>query len=464
MLHTISCFWVLLSPQGFVRLKTVVPFSNAHIVDVVFMNGMKSLEIESITAAGTTPSYDGEIQVVENTKPEVEITVSLTGRMKEYWSSLPTKDELVNELLRKTTITLYSADYSQTLRYTAEGTTYRFTVTDNGNDTYTYKLTMPEMSAGDVYRLQIITTLFSSSTKTITAYENPLTGRVAYTSGAVVGKKIGIALVDGTVTQAEPPLYRWQLSTDGGKTWQTLTDANANMINHIPLASQVGSQLRVCVTAANYSGLLVSRPITVIKAPNNNMPSTPTLSAVQDSDGNYTTLIIHNYSEDQEYIYYLGPVSDTLTIDWDRTALKLTSGITTGMSANNTCYVYTRLKETDGTKAGSQIAYNYVSMRDPLYLQRVTLEGDTTLGDFKQIYVPLGESVTINVNKEPYNAQQWSYCTFGPRWGIIVAVLCVVGTILNSVGGGSFNVASLITGLVLPVLYIIGAYKNKEVF
>lgn len=46
-------------------------------------------------------------------------------------------------------------------------------------------------------------------------------------------------------------------------------------------------------------------------------------------------------------------------------------------------------------------------------------------------------------------------------WGIIVAVLCVLGVILSAVGGGSFNVVSLITGLVLPVLYIIGACKNK---
>ena len=47
-------------------------------------------------------------------------------------------------------------------------------------------------------------------------------------------------------------------------------------------------------------------------------------------------------------------------------------------------------------------------------------------------------------------------------WGIIVAVLSVAGTILNSVGGGTFSVISLILGLVLPVLYIIGAVFNKK--
>ena len=47
-------------------------------------------------------------------------------------------------------------------------------------------------------------------------------------------------------------------------------------------------------------------------------------------------------------------------------------------------------------------------------------------------------------------------------WGIIVAVLSVAGTILNSVCGGSFSAFSLILGVVLPVLYIIGAVFNKK--
>ena len=47
-------------------------------------------------------------------------------------------------------------------------------------------------------------------------------------------------------------------------------------------------------------------------------------------------------------------------------------------------------------------------------------------------------------------------------WGIVVAVLCVAGSILTVVGGSSFPVFSLILGLVLPVLFIIGAAKNKQ--
>ena len=47
-------------------------------------------------------------------------------------------------------------------------------------------------------------------------------------------------------------------------------------------------------------------------------------------------------------------------------------------------------------------------------------------------------------------------------WGAIVAALSVLGNILNVVAGSSFNVASLMIGLVLPALYIYGAYLNKK--
>ena len=49
-------------------------------------------------------------------------------------------------------------------------------------------------------------------------------------------------------------------------------------------------------------------------------------------------------------------------------------------------------------------------------------------------------------------------------WGIIVAALSVLSAILSLSGGSSFGdvIGSLITGLVIPVLYIIGAALNKK--
>lgn len=46
--------------------------------------------------------------------------------------------------------------------------------------------------------------------------------------------------------------------------------------------------------------------------------------------------------------------------------------------------------------------------------------------------------------------------------GVIVAILSVSGNIISNVLGSSFDIMSYATGLIIPVLYIIGAVKNKE--
>ena len=46
--------------------------------------------------------------------------------------------------------------------------------------------------------------------------------------------------------------------------------------------------------------------------------------------------------------------------------------------------------------------------------------------------------------------------------GIIVAVLCILGSVLSVVGGNELNILSLVLGLVLPIIYIIGAILNKQ--
>lgn len=47
-------------------------------------------------------------------------------------------------------------------------------------------------------------------------------------------------------------------------------------------------------------------------------------------------------------------------------------------------------------------------------------------------------------------------------FGIITALFAVLGSIMTVVGGGKFNVLGLSTGLVLPVLYLVGAFQNKK--
>lgn len=46
--------------------------------------------------------------------------------------------------------------------------------------------------------------------------------------------------------------------------------------------------------------------------------------------------------------------------------------------------------------------------------------------------------------------------------GVIVAILSVAGNVISNVLGSDFNIINYAAGLIVPVLYIIGAAKNKE--
>lgn len=47
-------------------------------------------------------------------------------------------------------------------------------------------------------------------------------------------------------------------------------------------------------------------------------------------------------------------------------------------------------------------------------------------------------------------------------WGIIVIALAVISNVLQVIGGGKFNVLSFVIGLIVPVLYIYGAFLNHK--
>lgn len=61
----------------------------------------------------------------------------------------------------------------------------------------------------------------------------------------------------------------------------------------------------------------------------------------------------------------------------------------------------------------------------------------------------------VKNSKKPENAKK---CMV---WGVIVIVFSLISSILTVVGGNSFPTFSFLLGLVLPVLYIVGAAKNK---
>ncbi len=56
------------------------------------------------------------------------------------------------------------------------------------------------------------------------------------------------------------------------------------------------------------------------------------------------------------------------------------------------------------------------------------------------------------------NTEKASTCLM---WGIIVIACSILSNIIAVVAGGEFNVSSMLIGMILPVLYIVGAIRNK---
>ena len=47
-------------------------------------------------------------------------------------------------------------------------------------------------------------------------------------------------------------------------------------------------------------------------------------------------------------------------------------------------------------------------------------------------------------------------------WGIIVIALAVISSVLKVIGGDKFDVLSFVIGLIIPGLYIYGAFLNHK--
>ena len=46
-------------------------------------------------------------------------------------------------------------------------------------------------------------------------------------------------------------------------------------------------------------------------------------------------------------------------------------------------------------------------------------------------------------------------------WGVVIAVLSIISIVIGLIGGGEFNITSLLLNLLVPGLYVYGALKTK---
>lgn len=245
-----------------------------------------------------------------------------------------------------------------------------------------------------------------------------LTGQVYYTSGIVYGSPISIA-ASVTPTSATPA-YQWQRSTNGGSTWTNIDGATRG--SYTPVAADMGEnvRIRVVVTAEGYLGEIVGAALKVSKAANDNTPAPPAVAAQKDDSGAYKKFVISDFNSNQEYVYTTS--APTSGNEWPTGGTKIDSSTVTDLTEGNTYYIFTRYKETATHTAGSKISSSSVLLDDVTKLNRIILTDESgkvysSYGNGNTIYIQKGTDVTLNVTKNPVDANKWSAFTFKSQYG-----------------------------------------------
>ena len=246
-----------------------------------------------------------------------------------------------------------------------------------------------------------------------------LTGKVYYTSGIVFGRSISTGTGNlPTGFDSSKLRYQWQRSTNGGSTWTNIEGETSG--KYTPVAADMGEnvRIRVKITANGYLGEIVGAAVKVSKAANDNTPAPPAVAAQKDDSGAYKKFVISDFNSDkQEYVYTDSPASGS---GWP-SGTPITSATVENLTAGNTYYIYTRYKETDTHTAGSKISSSSVLLDDETKLNRIILTDASgkeysSYGNGNTIYIKKGESVTLNVTKNPNSANTWSAFTFKSQY------------------------------------------------
>lgn len=248
-----------------------------------------------------------------------------------------------------------------------------------------------------------------------------LTGNVYYTSGIVYNHSISTGTGNLPADLDSGKLrYQWQRSTDGGNTWTNIEGASGR---YTPVAADMGEnvRIRVVVTAEGYLGEIVGAPVKVSKAANDDNPAWPDVVAQKDGSGAYKNFVINGFNSDQEYVYTTS--APTSGNEWPTGGTEIDSSTVTGLTEGNTYYIFTRYKETATQTAGSKIRSSSVLLDDETKLNKIILTDASgkvysSYGNGNTIYIKKGESVTLNVTKNPSGANTWSNFTFQSQYGV----------------------------------------------
>ena len=298
---------------------------------------------------------------------------------------------------------------------------------------------------------------------TVEDVSRDLTGNVEITctvrTGDPISTHVSTDIPEGNLR------YQWQKQSaaDGSwSNWGPLT-ASGTMSGNRVEADKPGpfgtGAVRVIVSAVGYEGTLVSTARPINPAIHTEAPAIPKVRYLSNG-----VLFVTNpigYKQ-QDYLLSETPMTqeqlDTAPERTTETGAAVLGRWTNAgdvsvvssenvfkVDPNKLYYVYTRITGGHGYLTGKEYCYKTIYTGDAggdIYLSRLVLDGYTSYGVGNTIYVPIGESVTINLKKEPENANTWNVFEIkSPSPETAFSVSADPGTIVSP--GGAINTITI---------------------
>ena len=243
----------------------------------------------------------------------------------------------------------------------------------------------------------------------------PLTGGIRLSSiTPAPGAQLSYSL-SGTVAELDESTlrYQWQQSSNGETGWTDMQGMTNKY--HVVQLADVGKYLRVRITADGYDGMICSAPRLCVKWP----CSTGVVSPILEVSGNQVRVM--NPRSNQEYIIfsYKKDAGNLTPGDWANS--KTWNGSDTvfylGGTANTVNYVYTRVRETDGTYAGTAVGWQSLYLGTTTAVQDIAIQPQLMVSsdgtwisrimdtdEHNYYYAKLGDVIQITATPTPANA------------------------------------------------------------
>ena len=205
----------------------------------------------------------------------------------------------------------------------------------------------------------------------------------------------------------------WQISDDG-IAWSDIEEATDGV--YLPTIDQIGKYLRVLVQSVGHEGYLSSPARRIAKYICTKVPEAPTLSISNNK------VYVDNAKKAQEYIIYnfQRDPADLVESDWTYAVSPASNGSLemTGVE-NSINYVYTRVKETASTLAGTDIEWTpiYNGPSVEFMAIKLSLEDRTRYFDIQdnELNCTLGDVIRITAAPVPSDATGWDGIA-GNKW------------------------------------------------